>query len=744
TFAIDFEQQSSFDLTVEVTDDAGTTVDSATVTIDINDIEPSINNQSLAVAENASNGTSVGTVTLDFGDENSLDFRINAGNIGNAFAIDSFSGEITVNDTSAIDFETSTSFDLTVVVSDEENSSSATVTINISDVEPAISDQSFSVAENASNGTSVGTVALDAGDDNSVGYSISGGNTGGAFAINSSTGQITVADTTAIDFEVATSFALTVVVSDDGGTTTDSAIVTVNVNDVEPMVGNQTFNVLENQPNGTNVGTVALDAGDDNSVAFSITGGNTSTAFAINSTTGQIAIANTAAIDFETGSPFSLTVQVTDDGGTTTDTATVTVNIQDANDPPTILPHSFNVDENSVATTSVGTVLANDFETPSGLTFAITAGDPSGQFLINGSTGAITVAKSGLDHESTSSFNLTVEVTDPGSLSASATVTVTVDDLNEAPILGAIGDQSAIVDQELSFTATATDPDTPPATLTFSLGAGAPVGAGITSAGNFTFTPTVGDDGMSFPVTIIVTEGNDGALTASETITISVSTVALDFGDAPASYSTTLANDGPRHVIGSLFLGPAVDAEPDGQPDPAALGDDNNSTGQGPFVDDEGGITFLSALNVGKTRDFRVNASQAGFLDAWIDFDQSGNFTAGENLSAFSNLIIQGGSSGGSFEGGTGGEASSGSFNIGSGIAVPAGLSTVSFDIPNTALPGPTFARFRFSSTGGLSPTGLASDGEVEDYLVSIAAPPAGNSDSIEPALDIAVDGFFG
>lgn len=752
TPVIDFEQRPSFDLTVEVTDDGGTTTDTAIVTVDINDVSPSISNQTFSVAENAANGTTVDTVVLDSGDDNSINFSIVGGNLGNAFAIDSFSGEITVNDTTAIDFEASPSFDLAVsVVDDTGNSSSAIITISISDVEPAISDQSFSVAENASNGTSVGTVALDAGDDNSVGYSISGGNTGGAFSINNSTGQITVADTTAIDFEVATSFALTVVVSDDGGTTTDSATVTVNINDIEPVVDDQSFNVLENQPSGTSVGIVALKPGDSNSVAFSITDGNTGTAFAINASTGEITIANTAAIDFETGSPFSLTVQVTDDGGTTTDTGIVMVNILDANDPPMIAPQSFNVDENSVATTPVGTVLANDFETPSGLTFAITGGDPFGLFLINGSTGAITVAKSGLDHESNSSFNLTVQVIDPGLLSASATVTVNVDDLNEAPILDAIGDRSAIVDQELSFTASATDPDLPPATLTFSLGAGAPTGTTITPAGAFTFTPSVSDDGMSFPVTVIVTEGNDGALTASETITISVSSVSLDFGDAPDSYGTTLANDGARHVVGSLFLGPAFDSEADGQPGPAALGDDNNGTGRDGSTDDEDGITFLSALNVGTTRQFRVSASAAGFIDAWIDFDQSGDFTAGENLSPFASIdfgssgsggLIEGG---GSFVGGGGGSggASSSSFNIGSGIAVPAGFSTVSFDIPNTALPGPTFARFRFSSTGGLAPTGLASDGEVEDYLVGIAAPPAGNSDSIEPALDIAVDGFF-
>lgn len=739
---IDFEQQPQYNLTVEVTDDGGITVDTADVTVDINDVAPAVSDQSFSVAENAANSTSVGTVSLDAGDDDSISFSIDFGNTGNAFAIDSSSGEITVNDTSAIDFEASSSFVLTVsVIDDTGNSSTATVTINISDVEPAISDQTFSVAETAANGTSVGTVALDGGDDNSVAWSISAGNTGGAFAINASTGQITVANTSAIDFEAAPSFALTVVVTDDGGTTTDSATVTVNVSDVEPMVGNQSFNVLENQPNGTNVGTVALDPGDDNSVAFSIIAGNTGAAFGINSTSGLITIANTSAIDFETGSPFMLTVQVTDDGGTTTDTGIVTVNILDANDPPIIAPQSFSVDENSVITTPVGTVLASDFETPISLTFAITAGDPLGQFGINPTSGEILVAKPGLDHESVSSFNLTVQVTDPGSLSASAAITINVDDVNEAPILDAIGDRSATVDEELAFTASATDPDSPPASLTFSLGTGAPVGANITSSGDFTFTPSSAQDGMTFPVTIIVTEGNDGALTASETISITVSSDALDFGDAPASFGTLLADDGPRHVIGSLFLGQAVDAEADGQPGMAALGDDNNSTGRFGIVDDEDGITFLSALGVGTTRQFRVFASEAGFIDAWIDFDQSGDFSIGENLSSSSLIIPDGGSGGASFD--FGGGSISGSFNVGTGIAVPAGFSTVSFDIPNTAVPGATIARFRLSSTGGLGPDGLASDGEVEDYLIGINPPLDGNSDSIEPALDTAVDEFF-
>lgn len=600
-------------------------------------------------------------------------------------------------------------------------------TVAITNAAPTIDDDTFVVPENAPIGTTVGTASgSDPETGESLVYRILSGNTGNAFSISASTGEISV--NAALDFETLSSYALVVEVEDQQSLT-DTATVTIIVADVKPTISNQSFNVPENQPNGTSVGTVVLDAGDMNSVVFSIVGGNTGSAFAINSSTGEITIANTSAIDFESRGGFPLLVQVTDDGGTTTDSATVSMLVQDVNEAPFISPQTFSVDENSPVSTAIGAVIANDPETPSGLTFSITAGDPIGLFSINSSTGALSVGSVGLNHELDDSFDLTVQVTDPGMLSASAAITININDLNEPPILDPVGDRLAVVDQALTFTATATDPDAPPSNLTFSLGSGAPPGASITTDGDFTFTPTMTQDGMSFTVTLIVTE-DTGGLMASETILISVSSVDLDFGDAPSSFRTLFSDDGPRHIVGPLFLGTQIDAEAEGLPSVLARGDDNDSSLEVP-IDDEDGITFLSALNVGRTRQFRVLTSAAGFLDSWIDFDQDGVFAANENLSPSAVVIANGGGPG------------VGGFTNGTGIAVPAGFSTISFDIPNSAAAGLTYARFRFSSTGGLTPMGLASDGEVEDYRVEIIAPPPGNSSSIEPALDTAVDGFF-
>ena len=82
---------------------------------------------------------------------------------------------------------------------------------------------------------------------------------GGAFAINSSTGQITVNKQSALDFEANPSFNLTVEVTDSGTPSlTDTVTITISLNDLNevPTVNDQGFSPDENSANGTVVGTV--------------------------------------------------------------------------------------------------------------------------------------------------------------------------------------------------------------------------------------------------------------------------------------------------------------------------------------------------------------------------------------------------------------------------------------------------------------------------------------------------------
>jgi len=160
--------------------------------------------------------------------------------------------------------------------------------------------------------------------------------------------------------------------------------------------------------------------------------------------------------------------------------------------------------------------------------------------------------------------------------------------------------------------------------------------------------------------------------------------IGLDLGDAPeATYPTLLESNGARHIIvPGLYLGSSVDADADGQPNAAASGDDLLDGS-----DDEDGVVFTTMLMPGTTASVNVSASAAGMLDAWIDFNGDG-WDASDQI--FANQPLA------------------------------AGLNSLTFAVPATATSGKTYARFRFSSAGGLSFNGQAPDGEVEDYLVSI------------------------
>ena len=166
----------------------------------------------------------------------------------------------------------------------------------------------------------------------------------------------------------------------------------------------------------------------------------------------------------------------------------------------------------------------------------------------------------------------------------------------------------------------------------------------------------------------------------------------FDLGDAPDSetgprYPTLLNNHGAVHELlpTGPVLGVQADSELDGQPTPGADGDDLDAEG-----DDEDGVVFATPLVPGSEAWIVVTASAAGLLDAWIDYNSDGDWSdPAETLF------------------------------VGS-LPVLAGANQLSFNVPVEASAGPTYARFRLSSAGGLLPTGPAADGEVEDYAVTI------------------------
>jgi hypothetical protein len=99
---------------------------------------------------------------------------------------------------------------------------------------------------------------------------------------------------------------------------------------------------------------------------------------------------------------------------------------------------------------------------------------------------------------------------------------------NTPPVLNSIGSKSVIESNLLTFGASATDAESPPQILTFSLDAGAPLGASIDpDTGVFTWRPTEFQGPASYQVTIRVTDDGTPNLSDAETITILVNEANL-------------------------------------------------------------------------------------------------------------------------------------------------------------------------------------------------------------------------
>jgi uncharacterized repeat protein (TIGR01451 family) len=176
--------------------------------------------------------------------------------------------------------------------------------------------------------------------------------------------------------------------------------------------------------------------------------------------------------------------------------------------------------------------------------------------------------------------------------------------------------------------------------------------------------------------------------------------VPTDFGDAPATYGTTLAGDGARHVLQpTVHLGPTIDSEADGQPATGADGDDN-------VGDDEDGVTFNPGLGYANptvrtgtdattggtvVNHVAVDASVTGFASVWVDWNLDGDFADG-------------------------GE------RVVDATPVAAGSNDLTFSRAVNPDDIRTYVRVRFSTDAGAihAPTGQAPDGEVEDYRVLV------------------------
>jgi len=340
---------------------------------------------------------------------------------------------------------------------------STTVTVtHAAPTQPADSDSTLdTVVEGDANGTAVGITASSAQAQGlPITYSLTNP-AGGRFAIDQTTGVVTVADGTLLDYETQSSYTITVQASDGQGgiATQDFTIAVTNATPSTPTDSDNTANsVVEGAANGTPVGITAVSSDVNGpAVTFSLTddaGGR----FAIDAVTGVVMVADGTLLDYETATSHTMTVQASDGrGGISSQDFTINVANANPTTPTDVNPAANAVLETSVNGTPVGiTARSND---PNGPTLVYNLIDNAGgRFAIDPTTGIVTVANSGLlDSQVAPSHTILVQVSDGRGGTSTHAFTISVIDTHGPTVAISAPSSSVTITGPITYTITYAD-----------------------------------------------------------------------------------------------------------------------------------------------------------------------------------------------------------------------------------------------------------------------------------------------
>jgi len=410
----------------------------------IND-PPEIEDQTFEIGENISGGTMVGTVAFsdpDTGDTATLSLS----NVPSSFPFDVNlqTGEITIKQGESLDFEQTTQYVFTMTVTDsEDESASAEITINVTNINEAPTSATLSVntvGENLPVGTAVGTLSSFDPENSSVTFTLVSGD--GDTNNNLFTVEGNELKTAAvINFEQLQVVSIRIRATDTENLHSE-ANLTLLVNDRNdaPTLSSETFSIAENPTTDDIIGTVnANDEDFGQSLSYQILSGNDNNDLRIDDD-GNLIVVNSAAFDFEANANWTLAVEVSDSFTPTAKaTATITVNVTDVNEAP-----SFEI-------TQVVAELSEDADIESELKIADVVlvddllgvnthwltGIDAGLFELRNST-LFLRAGTELDFESNPVLDVTINLDDSHltpQIDFQQSISVTVTDVNEGPAL---------------------------------------------------------------------------------------------------------------------------------------------------------------------------------------------------------------------------------------------------------------------------------------------------------------------
>ncbi|GAB5389127.1 MAG: hypothetical protein Alpg2KO_20950 [Alphaproteobacteria bacterium] len=481
------------------------------------------------------------------------------------------------------DAEFSGSDSFTYRVTDGENTDSATVTITVAEVNDspiAVDDSRTGTEDTDVTGNVLANDSDPEGDDLSASL-----NTG------PSNGTVTVSPGGSFRYTPDTNFSgtdsFTYRVSDGNSSDTATVTITIVESNEAPVGQDDEFEAVEDQLLFGDVSSNDSD-GDEDNLTFTLITDVSNGSLTLNA---DGSFEYTPSNDFNGTDSFSYRIS----DGTDTDTATVTLTVTPVEDAPVAVNDSFTGDEDAQIT---GNVLGNDSDGDGdALTTSLVSGPDDGQVVLNASGDFIYTPDPQFAGEDSFSYRVS-----DGDQTDTATVTITVEAVNDAPI--ARDDlANGAEDTQITGSVATNDSDEEGDALTFSLVTGPDNGMAVVNAdGSFTYTPDANFSGTDS----LVYRVSDGNSTSTATLRLTVTPV----NDAPVAVADTAAGNEDTQITGNV-LGNDTDADEDDLSVTLVTGPDHGiltlnadgSFGYTPVTDYSGTDTFTYRVSDGSATD---------------------------------------------------------------------------------------------------------------------------------------------